>query len=84
MAGLAGRKGFLHAALLVDVHCSSAGARISDRRPGCLSQPCHPLDRPVTLGFDPVGTTPESFADRQKADLVYWKRMIDDTGIKVE
>ena len=23
-------------------------------------------------------------AERQKADLAYWKRMIDDTGIKVE
>ena len=27
---------------------------------------------------------PEAFAERQKADLAYWKRMIDYTGIKVE
>ena len=42
------------------------------------------LDRWKSLGFDPIGTTPEVFAERQKADLAYWKRMIDDTGIKVE
>ncbi|WP_395711411.1 Bug family tripartite tricarboxylate transporter substrate binding protein [Reyranella sp.] len=42
------------------------------------------LERWKTLGFDPIGTTPEAFAERQKADLAYWKRMIDDTGIKVE
>ena len=37
-----------------------------------------------TLGFDPIGTTSEAFAERQKADLAYWKKMIDYTGIKVE
>jgi tripartite-type tricarboxylate transporter receptor subunit TctC len=42
------------------------------------------MERWKTLGFDPIGTTPEAFAARQKADLAYWKRMIDDTGIKVE
>ena len=42
------------------------------------------LERWKSLGFDPIGTTPEAFAERQKADLAYWKRMIDDTGIKVE
>ena len=42
------------------------------------------LERWKTLGFDPIGTTPEAFAERQKTDLAYWKRMIDDTGIKVE
>jgi tripartite-type tricarboxylate transporter receptor subunit TctC len=42
------------------------------------------LEKWKTLGFDPIGTTPEAFAERQKADLAYWKRMIDDTGIKVE
>ena len=42
------------------------------------------LERWKTLGFDPIGTTPEAFAERQKSDLAYWKRMIDDTGIKVE
>jgi len=31
-----------------------------------------------------IDITPEVFAERQKADLAYWKRMIDYTGIKVE
>lgn len=42
------------------------------------------LERWKALGFDPIGSTPEVFAARQKADLAYWKRMIDTTGIKVE
>ena len=42
------------------------------------------MERWKTLGFDPIGSTPEVFAERQKADLAYWKRMIEDTGIKVE
>ena len=42
------------------------------------------MERWKTLGFDPIGSTPEAFAERQKADLAYWKRMIDYTGIKVE
>lgn len=42
------------------------------------------MEKWKTLGFDPIGTTPEAFAERQKADLAYWKRMIDYTGIKVE
>ena len=32
----------------------------------------------------PSARTPEAFAERQKADLAYWKKMIDYTGIKVE
>jgi tripartite-type tricarboxylate transporter receptor subunit TctC len=42
------------------------------------------LERWKTLGFDPLGTTPEAFAERQKADLAYWRKMIDYTGVKVE
>ena len=42
------------------------------------------MERWKSLGFDPIGSTPEVFAERQKADLAYWKRMIDYTGIKVE
>ena len=42
------------------------------------------MEKWKTLGFDPIGTTPEAFAERQKADLAYWKKMIDYTGIKVE
>jgi tripartite-type tricarboxylate transporter receptor subunit TctC len=42
------------------------------------------MERWKDLGFDPIGSTPEQFAERQKADLDYWKRMIEYTGIKVE
>ncbi len=42
------------------------------------------MERWKTLGFDPLGSTPEVLAERQKADLAYWKKMIDYTGIKVE
>lgn len=42
------------------------------------------MERWKSLGFDPLGSTPEVLAERQKADLAYWKRMIDYTGIKVE
>ena len=42
------------------------------------------MERWKNLGFDPIGSTPEQFAERQKADLDYWKRMIEYTGIKVE
>jgi tripartite-type tricarboxylate transporter receptor subunit TctC len=42
------------------------------------------LERWKSLGFDPIGSTPEIFAARQKADLDYWKQMIDYTGVKVE
>jgi tripartite-type tricarboxylate transporter receptor subunit TctC len=42
------------------------------------------LERWKSLGFDPIGSTPEIFAARQKADLGYWKQMIDYTGVKVE
>lgn len=42
------------------------------------------LEKWKTLGFDPIGSTPEVFAERQKADLAYWKKMIDYTGVKVE
>ncbi|MBM3646473.1 MAG: tripartite tricarboxylate transporter substrate binding protein [Alphaproteobacteria bacterium] len=42
------------------------------------------MERWKSLGFDPIGTTPEAFAQRQRADLAYWKKMIEDTGIKAE
>ncbi len=48
-----------------------------------LKQP-DSLERWKALGFDPIGSTPEALAERQKADLAYWKKMIEDTGIKVE
>lgn len=48
-----------------------------------LRQP-EQIERWKILGFDPIGTTPEAFAVRQKADLGYWKQMIEYTGVKVE
>lgn len=42
------------------------------------------LERWKALGFDPIGSTPEALAERQRVDLAYWKKMIEDTGIKVE
>lgn len=48
-----------------------------------LKQP-DSLERWKALGFDPIGSTPEALAERQRVDLAYWKKMIEDTGIKVE
>jgi tripartite-type tricarboxylate transporter receptor subunit TctC len=42
------------------------------------------LEKWKTLGFDPIGSTPAEFAERQKADLAYWKQMIEYTGVKLE
>jgi tripartite-type tricarboxylate transporter receptor subunit TctC len=42
------------------------------------------LEKWKTLGFDPIGSTPAEFAKRQKDDLVYWKQMIEYTGVKLE
>jgi len=42
------------------------------------------LEKWKTLGFDPIGSTPAQFAKRQKDDLVYWKQMIEYTGVKLE
>jgi len=46
----------------------------------------HPesMARWKTLGFDPIGSTPEVLGARQRADLDYWRRMIEFTGVKVE
>jgi tripartite-type tricarboxylate transporter receptor subunit TctC len=42
------------------------------------------LEKWKTLGFDPIGSTPAEFAKRQKDDLLYWKQMIEYTGVKLE
>ena len=34
------------------------------------------------LGFDPVGTTPQRFAEFLKGDALKWKQMIQEAGIK--
>jgi tripartite-type tricarboxylate transporter receptor subunit TctC len=46
----------------------------------------HPdsMERWKNLGFDPIGTSPEALGTRQTADLDYWRRMIEYTGVKVE
>ena len=46
----------------------------------------HPdsLERWKSLGFDPIGSTPEALGERQRGDLEYWRRMIDFTGVKVD
>jgi hypothetical protein len=37
-----------------------------------------------TLGFDPIGSSPDALAERQRGDLDYWRRMIEFTGVKVD
>jgi len=46
----------------------------------------HPdsLERWKSLGFDPIGSSPEGLGERQRGDLEYWRRMIDFTGVKVD
>jgi tripartite-type tricarboxylate transporter receptor subunit TctC len=41
-------------------------------------------ERLVTLGFDPVGSTPEEFARRITAELETWARVVRAAGIKGE
>jgi tripartite-type tricarboxylate transporter receptor subunit TctC len=38
--------------------------------------------RLATLGSDPVGSTPEAFAARIKAELATWRKVIREAGIK--
>jgi tripartite-type tricarboxylate transporter receptor subunit TctC len=39
-------------------------------------------ERLATLGSDPVGSTPEAFAARIKAELATWRKVIREAGIK--
>jgi tripartite-type tricarboxylate transporter receptor subunit TctC len=39
-------------------------------------------ERVTTLGFEPVGSTPEELAAQLKADAVKWGKVIRDAGIK--
>jgi tripartite-type tricarboxylate transporter receptor subunit TctC len=41
-------------------------------------------DRLVALGFDPVGSTPEEFAQRITAEVEMWSKVIRAAGIKTE
>ena len=37
-----------------------------------------------TLGFTPVGSTPEAYAAQIRSDLVTWSQVVKDLGMKVE
>jgi tripartite-type tricarboxylate transporter receptor subunit TctC len=39
-------------------------------------------ERLATLGFDPIGSTPEQFGARIKSELATWTKVIRDAGIK--
>jgi tripartite-type tricarboxylate transporter receptor subunit TctC len=39
-------------------------------------------ERLATLGFDPVGSTPEGFAARLKTELALWSKVIRAADIK--
>jgi tripartite-type tricarboxylate transporter receptor subunit TctC len=39
-------------------------------------------ERLATLGFDPVGSTPDEFAARIRSQLATWSKVIHDAGIK--
>jgi tripartite-type tricarboxylate transporter receptor subunit TctC len=39
-------------------------------------------ERLATLGFDPIGSTPDQFAARIKSELAMWTKVIRAAGIK--
>jgi tripartite-type tricarboxylate transporter receptor subunit TctC len=39
-------------------------------------------ERLATLGFDPIGSTPDEFAARIKSELATWSKVIREAGIK--
>ena len=41
-------------------------------------------DRFATLGIEPVGNTPEQFAEQIKADLARWGKVVEQAKIRVE
>jgi tripartite-type tricarboxylate transporter receptor subunit TctC len=41
-------------------------------------------DRQISQGLDPVGSTPETFADFIKADIDKWGKVVKQAGIKLE
>jgi len=41
-------------------------------------------NRYATLGIEPVGNTPEQFAQQIRADLARWEKVVKQAGIKVE
>jgi tripartite-type tricarboxylate transporter receptor subunit TctC len=41
-------------------------------------------ERLATLGFEPVGSTPEQFAQQIKFEIEMWRKIIQETKIKAE
>jgi tripartite-type tricarboxylate transporter receptor subunit TctC len=41
-------------------------------------------ERIATFGFEPVGNTPDEFADFIKADIVQWAKVVKESGARVE
>jgi tripartite-type tricarboxylate transporter receptor subunit TctC len=41
-------------------------------------------ERYLKGGFEPVGSTPEEFAQQIKADLARWSKVVKDANIKIE
>ena len=41
-------------------------------------------NRYATLGIEPVGNTPEQFAQQIRADLARWEKVVKQAGIKVD
>jgi tripartite-type tricarboxylate transporter receptor subunit TctC len=38
----------------------------------------------TTIGGDPVGNTPEQFANDIKADIARWSKIVKESGLKIE
>ena len=41
-------------------------------------------DRLVAIGFDPIANTPEQFAAQVRADIVKWRKVIQEVNIKAD
>ena len=41
-------------------------------------------ERFATLGIEPVGNTPEQFAEQIKSDLVRWGRVVEQAKIRLD
>ena len=45
----------------------------------------HPVrERYLVLGIEPVGSTPEQFADQIRADLARWEKVVKAANIRLE
>jgi tripartite-type tricarboxylate transporter receptor subunit TctC len=41
-------------------------------------------ERIATFGFDPVGNSPEEFAEFVKADIAQWAKVVKESGARVD